>query len=87
MYESLGAEAISFILVQTQLKVVVCDDSEKAMQLMNSKSSLEYIVVIDTLNEEAKSRDAELDIKIVTFKDCREVGRENLQPKPIVSTT
>ena len=84
LYETLGVEAISFILVQTQLRIVVCDDSEKALQLMNSKSNLEYIIVIDKLNEEAKNKAAELDIKIMTFDDCRQVGRNNLQPKPIV---
>jgi long-chain acyl-CoA synthetase len=83
LYETLGVEAISFILVQTQLRIVVCDDSEKALQLMNSKSNLEYIIVIDKLNEEAKNKAAELDIKIMTFDDCRQVGRNNLQPKPI----
>ena len=84
LYETLGVEAISFILVQTQLKVVVCDDSEKAMQLMNSKSNLEYIIVIDNLNEEAKNKAAELNIKIMTFKECREVGKQHIQPKAIV---
>ena len=84
LYETLGAEAVSFILVQTQLKVVVCDDSEKALQLMSSKSNLEYIITIDDLNEEAKNKAAELNIKIMTFKECREVGRKNLQPKAIV---
>ena len=86
LYETLGVEAISFILVQSQMRFVVCDDSEKALQLMNSKSNLEYIIVIDKLNEEAKAKAAELDIKIMTFDACREVGRNNLQPKAFVST-
>jgi long-chain acyl-CoA synthetase len=80
LYETLGAEAISFILVQTQLKVVVCDDSDKALQLMNSKSNLESVIVIDNLTDEARNKANELNIKIMTFEELKDLGKKNIKP-------
>lgn len=82
LYDTLGLEAINFILVQTQLKLVVCDDSEKALQLMNTKSNLEYIIVIDKISDEARSRAAELNLKIFSFEEVKQIGKDNLK-KPI----
>ncbi len=86
LYDTLGAEAISFILVQTQLKVVVCDDSDKAMQLMGSKSSLETVIVIDAISEDVRNRAAELNIRVLTFEEAKAVGKANLQ-KPVPPKT
>ncbi len=63
-----------------QLKVVVCDDSDKALQLMNSKSNLEYVIVIDNLNEDAKNKAKELNIKILTFEELKKIGKNNMKP-------
>jgi len=87
LYDTLGSEAISFILMQTQLKLVVCDDSDKAIQLMNSKSSsLEYVIVIDNINDEARNKAKELNIKLYSFDECKQIGakniRETIAPNP-----
>ncbi|CAF0748103.1 unnamed protein product [Brachionus calyciflorus] len=82
LYDTLGLEAINFILVQTQLKLVVCDDSEKALQLMNTKSNLEFIIVIDKISEEARNRATELNLRMFSFDEVKQIGKENLR-KPI----
>jgi len=79
LYDTLGSEAISYILVQTQLRIVVCDDSAKAIQLMNSKSSLEHIVVIEKITDEVRTKAADLGIKIHSFEELKEIGRKNLK--------
>lgn len=67
-----------------QLKIAVCDDSVKALSLMNSKSSLEYVIVIDQITGEAKEKAAELNIKILSFDEVKTIGKQN--PKsPVVS--
>jgi long-chain acyl-CoA synthetase len=85
LYDTLGVEAISFILLQTEMKVVVCDDSDKAMSLMNSPSSIEYIVIVEKINEQARNK-AEEKIKILSFEEVKEIGSQNLRepvpPKP-----
>lgn len=84
LYETLGAEAISFILVQTSLRVVICDDSAKAIQLMSSKSMLENIIVIESITDEARAKAAEMNIRIHTFDELRQIGRQNFK-RPIPS--
>lgn len=54
------------------------------MQLMNHKSSLESIIVIEKITEEARAKANELNIKLVSFEETKEFGKQNLK-KPIVS--
>lgn len=79
LYDTLGDEAINFILIQTELKIVVCDDSSKAMHLMNSNSSLKYIIVIEKISDEARSKAAESNIKIMSLEQVKEIGKNNLK--------
>lgn len=78
LYDTLGDEAISFILVQTQLKLVVCDDSAKAMQLMSTKSNLEHVIVIDKINDEVRQKAAEMNIRVHSFDEVKQLGKDNL---------
>lgn len=68
--------------MQTELKVVVCDDSEKALQLMNNKSNIEYIVVIESINNDALNKAKEMNITLISFENVKEKGLANLK-KPI----
>lgn len=79
LYDTLGLEAISFILLQTQLRLVVCDDSEKAIQIMNTKSSLEYLIVIENITDEVRTKAADMNIKVFSFDHVREIGKKNLK--------
>ena len=47
---------------------------------MNSKSNLEYVIVIDNLNEDAKNKAKELNIKILTFEELKKIGKNNMKP-------
>lgn len=80
LYDTLGDEAINFILLQTELKLVVCDDSSKALHLMNSNSSLKHIIVIEKITDEARAKAEECNIKILTLEQVKEIGSKNLKP-------
>jgi len=82
LYDTLGTEAINFILMQTELKLVVCDDSDKAMNLMNSTSNLKYLIVIEKITEEARNKASELNLKILSFEELIEIGKINIT-KPV----
>jgi long-chain acyl-CoA synthetase len=82
LYDTLGEEAISFILLQTGVTVVVCDDSAKALHLMGHKSSLKSIIVIDAISEEVRAKAAELGISVFSFDSAKEIGRKNPK-KPV----
>lgn len=66
-----------------ELRLVVCDDSQKALQLVNSKSSLEYIVVIESINDEVRRQTSELGIKLLSLEELKEIGRKHLK-NPVV---
>jgi len=82
LYNTLGTEAINFILMQTQLKIVVCDDSVKALELMNFESSLKILVIIEGISDEARAKAAEKNIKLYLFEQLKTIGSEKLK-KPI----
>jgi len=82
LYDTLGEEAIQYILLQTEMRLVVCDDSEKAMHLMKSRTNLEYIVVVDQIKDEIREKATEMNIKLVSFDEIQEIGQTNLR-RPI----
>ena len=71
------------MLFEAELKLVVCDDSEKALQLMKTKSSLEFIILIEPINENARNKANELHIKLYTFEQLKQMGRDNLKPPQV----
>ena len=86
LYDTLGTEAISFILTHTELKLVVCDSMDKVLQLLKTKSSLEYIVALDEISEEARRLADERGIKLLTFDQVKATGaqkrRKPAPPRP-----
>ena len=47
---------------------------------MNSKSNLECVIVIDNLNDDARNKANELNIKIMTFEELKALGKKNMKP-------
>lgn len=81
IYDTLGDEAISFILSQTELKLVVCDNSTKAMALLTKKSNLKYLVVIEEITEEVENIASEKNIQVMSFEALKDLGAKNLKQK------
>lgn len=63
---------------------MVCDDSVKAIQLMNFQSKLEMIIIIDEITQEARDKASESNIKIFSLNEIIEVGKQELK-EPVVS--
>ena len=84
LYDTLGKESMNFILEQTQLKLIVCDDSTKAMQLMGFKGNLEIIIIVDEITQGVRDKAKESNIKLFSFKEVLELGKSNLHD-PVVS--
>lgn len=61
----------------------MCDDSQKALQLMKSKSSLTHIVIIDDINEAVVLKGQQTNISIYSFEEIRQIGRNNYK-EPLV---
>jgi long-chain acyl-CoA synthetase len=86
LYDTLGTESMQFILTQTELKLIVCDDSKKALQVMGLKSNLEFLIIIDDITQEARDKASEINIRLFSFNDVILNGKESLlepvAPKP-----
>ena len=53
---------------------------------MSFKSSLENIIIIEKISDEARTKAAELNLKLYSFEELKTIGREKLK-KPIVNLT
>lgn len=78
LYDTLGDEAISFILMQSEIKLIVCDNSKKALDLMKRKSKLEHIIIFDDITDEVRDKAAESSINVLSFEELKGIGRKNL---------
>lgn len=88
LYDSLGAEAVSFIVDQGKIEVVICDGMAKLKKLLENVDempSLKHIVVMDWNQEMTgngiKTIAADQNIKIHGFHDLSAKGK--LNPKPL----
>jgi len=73
-----------YFLILAELRIVVCDDSEKALLLMKSKTNLEYIIIIEKINDETHRQALDLGIKLFTLDEFKKIG-QTYRKKPHVS--
>jgi hypothetical protein len=52
---------------------------------MHTKTNLEYIVVIDNINQIAQNKAESLNIKLLTFENFKQIGRTTTVKPAIVS--
>lgn len=84
LYDTLGAEAIEFIVNQTELALVVAT-KDKAKILLNMKDklpTLKHVIIMDTPDEETLSKGKETDVEVISIIDVEREGAE----KPVEGT-
>uniref|UniRef100_A0A7E4ZYC3 Long-chain-fatty-acid--CoA ligase n=1 Tax=Panagrellus redivivus TaxID=6233 RepID=A0A7E4ZYC3_PANRE len=90
LYETLGAEACSFSLNQTEIKIVFCDSLDKANSLLKQKENcphLQHLVVMEpTVSEENKARFSESGLSLYAFAEFEELGK-HAEKQPIQPPT
>uniref|UniRef100_A0A4W3JAT0 Arachidonate--CoA ligase n=1 Tax=Callorhinchus milii TaxID=7868 RepID=A0A4W3JAT0_CALMI len=74
LYDTLGSEAISFILKQAEIAFVFCDTSIKAHSLLagverGQTPLLKVIIVMDPIGNDLQERGRNCGVKIVHFKE------------------
>lgn len=80
LYDTLGPEAITYIMNQTCMTVVVCDPNkiEVLTQQCSKFPSLKTIVKMrEDVTEQEKALGAENGLKIVSMEEVKEMGRAN----------
>ncbi|XP_070608811.1 long-chain-fatty-acid--CoA ligase 5 isoform X2 [Erythrolamprus reginae] len=91
LYETLGAEAIVYIVNKADISVVICDKPEKAEKILeNCKQGkmpvLKTIILMDPFDDKLKEKGATLGIEILSFQEVEALGRGDytkpVPPKP-----
>ena len=67
-------------------QVVFCDDSAKALKVMNEKTFLRHIIVLDDrISQEALEKANQLGINLIAWSILIDIGEVNLR-NPVVSS-
>ncbi|KAM7381246.1 hypothetical protein PAMA_012206 [Pampus argenteus] len=91
LYDTLGPEALVFIINQAEISTVLCDNQSKAEMLLHNREKgqtpvLKTIVVMDTFSSDLVERGTKCDVDVVSMQDVEALGKSNLQkpvpPKP-----
>ncbi|KAM4623404.1 long-chain-fatty-acid--CoA ligase 5 [Polymixia lowei] len=88
LYDTLGPEALVFIIDRAEISTVLCDKQNKAEMLLQNREQgqtpvLENIVIMDSFDPELIERGAKCGVGIFSMQDVETLGENNLQkPKP-----
>ncbi|XP_077381454.1 long-chain-fatty-acid--CoA ligase 1a isoform X3 [Festucalex cinctus] len=87
LYDTLGAQAIGFIIDKATIGTVICDVAEKARMILDSfkekERTVKTIVVMEPLDGELVARAQTCGVEVVSLKDFEDLGKANYQnPKP-----
>ncbi|TRZ23195.1 hypothetical protein HGM15179_003896 [Zosterops borbonicus] len=91
LYDTLGAEAITYIVNKADLSLVFCDKPDKAKLLLASVEKgetpiLNSIVIMDSFGADLVERGKKCGVEVFSMKEIEELGRAHRQkpmpPKP-----
>ncbi|CAN0183446.1 unnamed protein product [Bubo scandiacus] len=91
LYDTLGPEAIVYIVNKADISIVICDKPEKAQTLLENCEQektpcLKTIILMDLFDKELKDRGAKVGVEILALQEVEELGRNNIRepvpPKP-----
>ncbi|KAF7203979.1 long-chain-fatty-acid--CoA ligase 5 [Nothobranchius furzeri] len=91
LYDTLGPEALVFIIDRADISIVLCDDQKKAETLLQNRekghtSVLKAIVIMDAFSPELVERGATCGVDVMSLQDIEALGKRHLQkpvpPKP-----
>uniref|UniRef100_H3C276 Long-chain-fatty-acid--CoA ligase n=1 Tax=Tetraodon nigroviridis TaxID=99883 RepID=H3C276_TETNG len=87
LYDTLGREAIGYIIDKATISTLICDLPEKAWMVLdciNGKGkSVKRIVIMGPFQSELVERAEECDIEIISFEDFEALGQDTvMEPVP-----
>ncbi|XP_039662542.1 long-chain-fatty-acid--CoA ligase 1a isoform X2 [Perca fluviatilis] len=87
LYDTLGTEAIGYIIDKATISTVICDVPQKARLILDCVSgkgrTVKTIVVMEPFDSELVTRGQECGIDILSLKEFEAMGEANLQ-KPVL---
>ncbi|XP_066474917.1 long-chain-fatty-acid--CoA ligase 5 isoform X2 [Tiliqua scincoides] len=91
LYETLGSEAIVYIINKADVSTVICDKPDKAQLLLENceqkkTPGLAMVILMDSFDDQLKERGAALKVEILSLQEVERLGKANLSrpvpPKP-----
>ncbi|MEE6486882.1 hypothetical protein FKM82_014721 [Ascaphus truei] len=91
LYDTLGPEAIVFIINRAELSFVICDKPDKALIMLNNCEKgqtpvLKTIILMEPFEDELKVKGAKCGVEVLTLEEVEYMGKENFKkpvpPKP-----
>ncbi|XP_004680494.2 PREDICTED: long-chain-fatty-acid--CoA ligase 5 [Condylura cristata] len=91
LYDTLGAEAIVYIVNKADINTVICDTPQKALVLLENvekglTKGLKMIILMDPFDDDLKQRGETSGVEILSLFDAENIGKENFRkpvpPKP-----
>ncbi|XP_032736007.1 long-chain-fatty-acid--CoA ligase 5 isoform X1 [Lontra canadensis] len=91
LYDTLGAEAIIYIVNRADITTVICDTPQKASMLIENVEKgltpgLKVIILMDPFEDDMKQRAEKSGIELLSLFDAENLGKENFRkpvpPKP-----
>lgn len=84
LYDSLGPEALTHIVKQCELTIILVDSNANAAKLMKDAkdgktSCLRLLVLVEEANDEVKTLCADTSIETITYEQLQELGDKHLQ--------
>ncbi|XP_030047359.1 long-chain-fatty-acid--CoA ligase 1 isoform X1 [Microcaecilia unicolor] len=88
LYDTLGSDAIDYVINKVELQLIFCDALEKVKILLTSVEkgnikSLNTIVIMDPFDPDLVEQAKNCGVKLFSLKEFEVLGKDNLQnPKP-----
>ncbi|XP_061627731.1 long-chain-fatty-acid--CoA ligase 1a isoform X7 [Phyllopteryx taeniolatus] len=87
LYDTLGAEAISYIIDKVSISTVICDVPEKARMILDcfaeKERTVKTIVVMEPFDGELVARGQTCGVEVLSLKEFEDLGKANYRdPMP-----
>lgn len=91
LYDTLGAEAVIYIINKAKIATVICDTPQKASVMLGNVEKellpgLKMIILMDPFADDLKQRGEKCGVEILSLSDAETLGKENFRkpvpPKP-----
>lgn len=87
LYDTLGTEAVIYIINKADIAAVICDTPQKASVLLENVEKsltpgLKLIILMDSFKEDLKERGEKSGVEVLSFADAENIGKENFR-KPV----
>uniref|UniRef100_A0A8C6EED6 Long-chain-fatty-acid--CoA ligase n=1 Tax=Moschus moschiferus TaxID=68415 RepID=A0A8C6EED6_MOSMO len=87
LYDTLGAEAVIYVVNKADIAVVICDTPQKALVLISNVEKgltpgLKLVILMDPFEDDLKKRGEKCGVEILSLFDAENLGKENFR-KPV----